>query len=684
MKTIMKQLYILIIIFCSISVAKAQFEEQKERYWIYHERLNNFMIATDNSEGLGEVITARRREVNDMVFYSDEPWMISYRIATLAMEYDLLTRSGLSLDGPEINEVKKELYYAINTINRLDWEAEQTWDCSECVADGYCPENINGFLIRDDVPGTYATNQFYIDMLNDSWVPPVDGYRVKCINSSYVEIVNAAEASQDHLAALLFGLAFVKRLLPINATWNNTVFLDGENSTTSFVREVQLISHRILKYLVDHDWTYWNLCEDRCVYGTRNERNDNLCYNPGKEHNPSCEAGGANAGRHAIGFTAAVCYITEGSQYYSYSALQYIYARQNQSRVYAWNIALTMDKTGFVRMLAAVGNIGVIELFEDETNQELFDRLTIDAIKFKREYLPLAYNLLHQKAYSNDISEEYYQCLLDAAPCRGYDGYSTQSVEWNASDRIGGDRNNPSSDLQSRLDYMFYFNLVYESHYGNLYNYAPIPIDQLALDNIHKSGYTEYDKKNFMAANEIIADNYTIANSPAEGTGRVTFVAGENITLSNGFHVTEGSTFHGYIDGSVGAMTCTEPVVTDCSSLLDQDKMAEQMEYFRRKDSVTNAMLQQYMMNANTSEEFAPASDVYLTAAPNPSNGRFTIESNLHDAEITIMTMTGEVVYSGQYHNEKVELDLTNLNQGVYILNIRNCSATKSVKLVFN
>ncbi len=183
-----------------------------------------------------------------------------------------------------------------------------------------------------------------------------------------------------------------------------------------------------------------------------------------------------------------------------------------------------------------------------------------------------------------------------------------------------------------------------------------------------------------MAANEIVADNYTIDNSPTEGTGRVVFVAGEKITLSNGFHVTEGSQFHGFIDGSVGAMTCTEPTITDCSSLLSNNRMAEQIEYFKRKDSITNLMISQYVQTETNN--VIVNTEVYLSVVPNPSTGIVTIESSLSNAEINILTLTGENVFKYQYTDGKYELDLSFLESGVYVLSIHNNVGTKSLKLV--
>ncbi|HBG69753.1 MAG: hypothetical protein A2W93_09825 [Bacteroidetes bacterium GWF2_43_63] len=315
-----------LVIFCVFSIAFVEinaqpaihFNTQKEKYWLYKEGLKNFMIFSQDESEFGCDIPARNRDANDVVRWSDEARMIGYYIATLSMEYDLQIKSGLSSNSPEVEQTKKELFFALEAINRLDWEAEQSWDCSACIGDGFCEDNINGFFIRDDVPRDFETNQTYIDKLNESWVPIHDGHRVKCIASSYIAYVkHGSEMSQDHLAFLFLGFACVKHFLPENENYMNKIFSDGKSSTRSFVKEVQEITVRIIDYLVLHDWTYWNICESRCVHGVNNEKDENVCFaNENGSHTGSlCERGGANAFYHAVGFAASAKFITEGSIY---------------------------------------------------------------------------------------------------------------------------------------------------------------------------------------------------------------------------------------------------------------------------------------------------------------------------------------------------------------------------------
>jgi hypothetical protein len=158
--------------------SQAQFLSQKDKYWIYRERLKNFMVRSQGTAEKGRDIPASYRDKSDKLSWSDTPWMIGYWMGTLAMEYQLLRNAGFGSTSPEVMQTKEDLYGAIQSINRLDWEAEESWDdngCNKCPNSGNiytpCPENINGFLIADDIPMDFSEVQSIIDGLNEGLVP---------------------------------------------------------------------------------------------------------------------------------------------------------------------------------------------------------------------------------------------------------------------------------------------------------------------------------------------------------------------------------------------------------------------------------------------------------------------------------------------------------------------------------
>lgn len=606
----MRKLITLLFILISLS-SLGQYSFDKEKYWIYRERLKNFMVRSHGTACAGCDNPALNRQKNDVLYWGDSPWMIGYWMGTLAMEYRLLRNAGFPSSSPEVMQTKEDLYGVIQSINRLDGKAEISFNC----ATEFLPENINGFLISDDVPANFAEDQSIIDGLNDGLVPPPDDYTIKCINSGFTEYKNPGrEASQDHLIGLFIGLALVKKCIgdiDVNENWNYTPFLDEYgNTTTKFVQEVQIISQRIINYLNSNGWIYRNKCTEKCVIGIYNEKNPDACVSldpseactffvaPGFTY--CCEEGGAIAIPQAIGFAAANQFIQGTTNDPILADLTSKWTHND-----SWNMAIN-DGNRLVMTLVALGNIWktgtYIQLvpqtvhlclpfdvswchccWKDETytinvpqiitysstTGQITDHL-VNASKGNNHWEHLY--LLHKFLYgdgnnSSSISDIYYQCLLDAAPCRGWDG-SGVNVEWGWTDRLGGDRCGSATspcdgNADARIDYMFYFNLF--NSVQSQGSYSPIPINNLALNDIIKSNYTEYDKKNFHAAHNITAQDYEITELSTKGKGRVNFAAGNKIILGNGFKVTNGGYFHGYIDPAISAMNCFDPPSqTDC------------------------------------------------------------------------------------------------------------------------
>lgn len=187
--------YILLSIVAISSFAQYSFQKEKDKYWIYRERLKNFMVRYNGTVCKGCDILAEGREKTSRDQYGNEtgpakldwadtPWFIGYWVGTLAMEYKLLKSAcdqGNSEEAcAQLDKTREDIYGAIQSINRLDWEAEESWGCSSC-SDGPCSANINGFLIRDDIPSDFSQVPSIIDQLNEGLVPPPDDYRDKCI-----------------------------------------------------------------------------------------------------------------------------------------------------------------------------------------------------------------------------------------------------------------------------------------------------------------------------------------------------------------------------------------------------------------------------------------------------------------------------------------------------------------------
>jgi hypothetical protein len=82
--------------------------------------------------------------------------------------------------------------------------------------------------------------------------------------------------------------------------------------------------------------------------------------------------------------------------------------------------------------------------------------------------------------------------------------------------------------------------------------------------------------------------------------------------------------------------------------------------------------------------------DKLFNIAPNPSQGIFSIQFNLikqTDLNIEITDMTGKIMYYNTFINKSIEqqelnLELSHLNQGLYVCNLRTTHGTISKKIM--
>ncbi|MCU0415821.1 MAG: T9SS type A sorting domain-containing protein [Cytophagaceae bacterium] len=74
----------------------------------------------------------------------------------------------------------------------------------------------------------------------------------------------------------------------------------------------------------------------------------------------------------------------------------------------------------------------------------------------------------------------------------------------------------------------------------------------------------------------------------------------------------------------------------------------------------------------------------YLSIAPNPSNGKFSIVGTFSETNYVyeVITTTGQVVATGKFDGAAAQLDLSGLAKGVYIISINSGESTQSTRLV--
>ncbi|MEY4877106.1 MAG: hypothetical protein RL708_2255 [Bacteroidota bacterium] len=165
----MKQIYLIIyfIFFLQLLTFAGGASDNLQKYWVYRERVKNFTY-NGFCEGSGTVAnrgTGSNYPSQKQISEADQPWMMGYWIATLAMEYKLLSDHNLTT-----NETVKDLYFAIEAINRLDYTANVRWGCTSTTLDGFCNSDdlpdLNTLNIRTAVDGDKLINN-----VTKSWVP---------------------------------------------------------------------------------------------------------------------------------------------------------------------------------------------------------------------------------------------------------------------------------------------------------------------------------------------------------------------------------------------------------------------------------------------------------------------------------------------------------------------------------
>jgi len=243
----MKNKIIILLFFISNYCNSQDFGQM---YWQMRQRLLDKFIRVGNCHGCsipGTLVKFKEPNSNgisiDELFFQDESLRhIGWYLGVLATEHRLLT---LQNQGSLANE--QELYYALETFNRLDLNAEYlrfkgefnedgdginsnpisnlTWDNAtkkfgKAVASSlYSPadsSNLNGYLIREDVPPHFEEN-FWPD---ENYIIKRGGTGGWIIDNIFVSNKRPSIISQDQFYQMMIGLAFVVRYIPDNTNYN--------------------------------------------------------------------------------------------------------------------------------------------------------------------------------------------------------------------------------------------------------------------------------------------------------------------------------------------------------------------------------------------------------------------------------------------------------------------------------
>lgn len=591
-----------------------------EKYWTFRERLKNFVVV-GNCQGCGIPAVARQR---DLMGYDDAGVRLAYYVSVLATEYKLLKDHG---ETQKLLETKRELFFAMETMNRLDKMAEFHWRVANgtpVASAGPFPQDLNGFFIRDDVDSTFASQvvdgKLVENLLSSSFFPfqdcldpigtgtlgvHVENYESHTkISSGFTSgmagdfgtypsslypndgFKGPKEESLDQANQWMMALALIVKCVDPSDSHNNIPFTE-DPTITSFVTEAKRISNRVVMWMDSHHWTIVNTAVPGCAQGVWNTRS---CL-PGAP-------GGGGVQPLKPAFALANMSIQDG---FTTPILTNIVNLQSTFQdVTSLAAAIFIDGTRYISAgiedekivnLGAIGNI-----WGASTRDVIEERLFRSDLH--REHVSLLYNIL----WGAPTIPSLFECMLNAAPCLDKNAH-TGSYEWGITCRINdrNDSNLPSLDSPEGygIDYMLYFNMYAIANPGYMSGiYKFIPPKEIAFDNLVKTDNewdttqvkndnNETSEKHFIAANKISAGDIGNTPGPAKGykisnhnkpsdppvlgsPAHVTFEAGKEIELANGFSVEEGAFFNATIDPTIHARTCnTNPgpvVCTQCHS----------------------------------------------------------------------------------------------------------------------
>jgi hypothetical protein len=639
-----------------------------QKYWYYRMRLlKSFMVVGDCD---GCSIPANQRHYRDWeanparnstLKFGDGTIVLGVYISVLATEYHMLTQTNQSTI-----QTRKELYYALKAFNRLDLKQE------ECMNMGCIQglDRLNGFFMREDIPPDFLVQ--HPELVPPNETSPLTATDLK---TDYVPYAGngsqCVEESQDQAISMLMGLKLCAKYIPQGCYFKGDndnlppfTFQDGE---TDLLIEAKAITKRIVKYMKDNGWMLYRPCGGGL-------------------------ANGGHGGNVSLAYAYALSKIAFDITNDSY------FEQENQTINYCiWLGAvdaaiLTGGCTAWhshsmtYQLMAIGGDVNFSSCLL--TNAFSNDRTILanqssggQAGKCAFEWMPLLHAIFENYNLTSNLWPNTYADYLNSAPCKGPYGFhkdlsdpnvvndpeliqhypysqglNVPHYNWSSPNLLykPGTRWNNTTDPGSGAFFGEYNGLDYMLLY-NLYR-----INQLRQDNNLNIGYQNLLESNININVPINAPlgpdlgshsrpltsssfvNIT-SSSKINANGDMTFRAGKEIALKPGFEVHSTADFHAYIDD----LTCN---TTD--------------NYYYRTSGTSTPLETSTNHKENT-----------IVIAPNPSKGFVTISSSFSMRKIRVKDLSNKIVFNSEdFNSPSMELDLTALAKGLYIVEVLNGS----------
>ena len=625
-------------------------EENLMKYWKYRKRLvEKFMIGIGNDWGASLPIAERVYDHNvpwnNYAKWGDCTAYLSMYIATLCTEYALLASESQNTD-----QTIKELYFAMDAINRLDLHAE--------VAYGL-PASLNGFFIRDDVNPNMINMTTVLNNLN---LNNSASQQIHSFQSDYNDpnIYNKEE-SKDQIIWILMAMAMVRKLIPPSTVYfdgSTNLWFSGGQETHLYV-EAANISKRIISYMRMDNPSGWRW----------------IIRNPS---NGAPVTRGWDGWSLSTAFDAS--YIINTNSLYPVVQTQDWYLRNTARTTWQYTalnqLPYSTDQDFKIELLAAITNTFPDGYINTSPGAISYNALNLADRCYNQGYRWIPY--LHKVLFEGPIFDfnlkSFLKYFLDDQRCDNTYNYGngnwgslyTSSSSFCLHPRDIGELNPIYPGDYNGLDYLLIHNLYYLVYKNELppfiNKYTPVIKGDLKMSNV-----APYDFGSISNPYELWSwDNITAENTILSYSD-VTYRASTYIDLIEGFETEYPTNFEAYI----------EPV--SCTSGGTILRMMGNIDSIETATNLTSSLIENSIASKMS---FLNKPELYIF--PNPSKGLFNVVIHNFDRDqsLDIFDLKGQLLFTSKawVNNEKFQIDLSMLTSGVYLIKIGS-QINKIVKL---
>lgn len=217
------------------------------KYYYCRNRFSQSFISVGNKPGQCIPFSARYWNGSNHELRSGETtFALGTYIAFLATEYRLFKDSSLRTD-----HTIKELYYALEALNRLDYNAETFTEIPNSNPPQNYPPKLSGYLVRHDINyDTFLKDNPKITLgFPDTCSNTPTGYIHNSGQTTPVNKIRSASykpVSRDHIFRIIWGLLLATKLIDDGLHYVKKKFMDGESD---FKTECRAIHNRIKDFL---------------------------------------------------------------------------------------------------------------------------------------------------------------------------------------------------------------------------------------------------------------------------------------------------------------------------------------------------------------------------------------------------------------------------------------------------